>query len=607
MNPCANNSLFFRFLVIVCLFLAVAVPQVTAQEEYQNDTVTKAFYDSLRVRAEKRRLTSLLYDIIVVTPPAPRKVRDKMKSTTPFDEFAGKEIRNSEVIRLDAFGTDIDNPLKSDQSKIEKNLNSTYIKTRRFILNQYLLFKPGDMVSPLVMADNERLLRELSFISDARIIIVPADSNLVDIAVIVRESYPLGFGLRLEGISTGMVKLYDNNFAGLGHKLDLTIPYNFKDYPYPGIGIKYAIRNIARTFSDIELEYSDGLGSTGIGGVFRRSFTTSETMYSWSASVRMTNTTEDLDTMITPVPLRFIYQDYWGARSFMIDRDNVTRFIVSGRYVNNNVYSRPEIDDFSYYRLQKYQLITASFAVSSQRFINTSLIYSYGRTENIPYGYMLEVMGGRELNEFKYRDYVGLKASIGNIFTRFGYIYGGISFSAFYNHGNTEQGLYETRIRYFTPLIQAGRSKIRAFINLYHTRGFNRYMDEYLYLRNNDLVRGFKNDSVTGNNRIVATFEPVLFTPKPLLGFRFAIFAFTDAGFLIKGGLISGEYTNISSFGAGVRIRNDQLVLNTIQIRFAWYPNRPPYSESSWATVDGLVRLKPPGFEPDPPGVIPYR
>ena len=607
MNPCANNSLFFRFLITICLFLAVAVPQVTAQEEYQNDTVTKAFYDSLRVRAEKRRLTSLLYDIIVVTPPAPGKVRDKMKSTTPFDEFAGKVIRNSEVIRLDAFGTDIDNPLKSDQSKIEKTLNSTYIKTHRFILNQYLLFKPGDMVSPLVMADNERLLRELSFISDARIIIVPADSNLVDVAVIVRESYPLGFGLRLEGISTGMVKLYDNNFAGLGHELDLTIPYNFKDYPWPGIGIKYAIRNIARTFSDIELEYSDGLGSTDIGGVFRRSFTTSETKYAWSASVRMTNTTEDLDTMITPVPLRFLYQDYWGARSFMIDRDNVTRFIVSGRYINNNVFSKPEIDDFSYYRLQKYQLIMASFAVSSQRFINTSLIYSYGRTENIPYGYMFELMGGREVNEFKYRDYFGLKASIGNIFTRFGYIYGGISFSTFYNNGNTEQGLFEARIRYFTPVIQAGRSKIRTFINLYHTRGFNRYTDEYLYLRNNDLVRGFKNDSVAGNNRIVATFEPVLFTPRPLLGFRFAIFAFADAGFLIKGGLTSGEYTNISSFGAGVRIRNDQLVLNTIQIRFAWYPNRPPYSEASWATVDGLVRLKPPRFEPDPPGVVPYR
>lgn len=607
MNPCTNNSLFFTSLIIICLFLAASELHVTAQEDYQNDTITRIFYDSLKVRAEKRKITSLLYDLIVVAPPSPGSLRDKMKSTSPYEEFEGKIIRKREVIRLDAFGTNMDNPLVSDPSKAEKTLNSTYIKTRRFVLNQYLLFSTGDTVSPLEMADNERILRELSFIADARIIIVPADSNLVDVAVIVRETYPMGFDFRIDGLSSGMLKLFDKNIAGLGHELDLTLPYDFKEYASPGFGIKYTIRNIARTFSDLELDYSDGLGSACIGGVYRRNFITSETRYAWSASVKMTNTTEDLDTMLTPVPLRFVHQDFWGARAFMLNRANVTRLILSGRYIHNNVFRRPEIDDFSYYRLQNYQLITASLAVSSQRFINTSLIYSYGRTENIPYGYMLEVMGGREINEFKYRTYAGLKVSYGNIFTRFGYVYGGFSFSTFYNHGHTEQGMFKTSIRYFTPLIEAGRSKIRTFINLYYTKGFNRYTDEYLFLRNNDLVRGFRNDSITGNKRIVATFEPVLFTPRSFLGFRFAIFAFADAGFLIKGGLTGGEYNNISALGAGVRIRNDQLVLNTIQIRFAWYPNRPPYSESSWVNLDGLVRLKPPGFEPEPPGVITYQ
>ena len=119
----------------------------------------------------------------------------------------------------------------------------------------------------------------------------------------------------------------------------------------------------------------------------------------------------------------------------MLDRTSVTRLIFSGRYNSNNVFRRPEIDDNSYYRLQSYQLVTGSMALSSQRFINTSLIYSYGRTEDIPYGYMLELMGGRENNEFKWRNYAGLKASFGNIFTRIGYIYGGVSFSTFYNEG----------------------------------------------------------------------------------------------------------------------------------------------------------------------------
>ncbi len=40
----------------------------------------------------------------------------------------------------------------------------------------------------------------------------------------------------------------------------------------------------------------------------------------------------------------------------------------------------------------------------------------------------------------------------------------------------------------------------------------------------------------------------------------------------------SGDFNHISVLGAGVRIRNDRLVLNTVQIRLAWYPNLPAYS-----------------------------
>lgn len=606
MNSCTYNSLFFRLLIIIYLCLTASEIQVTAQEAHPNDTTATAFYDSLKVRAEKRKFTNLLYDIIIVAPPAAGNVREKMKSTVPYVEFEGKVIRKMEVIRLDAFGSDIDNPAATDRPKSARTLNKTYVKTLPFVLNRYLLFKAGDSISALEMADNERLLRDLPFIEDARIIIVPADSNTVDVAVIVRETYPYGFDFRFDDVTRGRVRLFDKNFIGLGHELALSVPYNFEDYKYPGIGVKYAIRNIARTFSDIELEFGDGLGTTIMSGVYSRGFTTSETRYAWSASIKATYTTEDLDTMPAPVPLRFIYQDYWAARSFMLNRANVTRLIVSGRYIDNNVYRRPEIEENSYYRLQRYQLFTADIAVSSQRFINTSLIYSYGRTEDIPYGYMFEVLGGTENNEFKYRTYAGMKASYGNIFTRFGYLYGGFGFTTFYNHGKTEQGMVEGRIRYFTPIIQAGRSKIRTFINLYYLRGLNRYTDEQLYLRNNDLIRGFKNDSITGNTRIVATFEPVLFTPRQILGFRFAIFAFADAGF-IKGGLKTDRYNNVSAFGAGIRIRNDRLVLNTLQIRFAYYPHLLPYSETSWFTVDGLVRLKPPGFEPGPPGVTPYQ
>jgi hypothetical protein len=99
----------------------------------------------------------------------------------------------------------------------------------------------------------------------------------------------------------------------------------------------------------------------------------------------------------------------------------------------------------------------------------------------------------------------------------------------------------------------------------------------------------------------------VLLINRDLVGFRFALFAFADVAILVKDGFTDGQRYTIPALGAGVRIRNDRLVLNTLQIRLAWYPNTPPYSEASWIDVGGVVRLKPPGFEPGPPGMIPFQ
>jgi hypothetical protein len=600
------KSFLPRSLFLIILFNLFTGMTISAQEETKNDSISKAFYDSLRVKAEKRRITSLLYDMIVVTRAPRGTARENMASTSFYDEYEGKIIRNRKVIRLNAFGTDLDDPEDYKPSRTEKLLNSTYTKTKRFILNQYLLFKAGDTISPLQIADNERLLRRLPYIDDAHITIMPVDSNLADVTIILREKYPYGADVRFNGIEKGKVRLYDWNLAGLGHELALAVPYDFSEYPYPGFGIEYSVKNIARSFSDLVLEFSDGLGSTCLGGEYKRHFVTSETKYAWSASIKYTRTTEDLDTMSIPVPLNFTWQDYWGARSLMLDRESVTRLIISGRYVQNRVFKRPKIDEISYYRLQNYQLVTGSLAVSSQRFINTSLIYSYGRTEDIPFGYLIELTGGREKNEFKWRTYAGLKLAWGNIFTRAGYIYSDLTLSTFNNNGTAEQGELQADLRYFTPLIQAGRSKIRTFVNFSYTRGINRYTDELLYLRDNDFVRGFSNDSISGITRLAASVEPVVFIRQPIAGFRFAIFAFADAGLLLNESFTEGAYYLVPAIGAGVRIRNDQLVLNTLQIRLAWYPNTPPYSVAPWISAAGIMKLKPPGFEPEPPGMTPF-
>lgn len=606
MKSCTIKTVKFVLIPLLTLSFFQAGPHVAAQDIIVPDTLSKAFYDSLMVRAERRRLTRLLYDMLIITPAPPGQAREKLASTKAYEAYEGLKIRSIEIIRLDAFGQDIDNPQEKNPSRAERLMNSTYTKTRKFVLNQHLLFKPGDTISSLELSDNERLLRELPYIDDSRITVVPADSNYADIAVVVREKYPVGANIRIDDIRSGRIGLYTRNFIGMGHELEISSPYDYNEYNTPGIGLRYSINNIARSFSDLNIHLSDGLGTTNIGGVFSRDFVTSETRYAWSGSVIFTSTNEGIDTMAVPAPLRFTRQDYWVARSFMLDRSSVTRLIVSGRYMHNNVFRRPDIDDFSYYRFQNYQSLTGSLTVTSQRFINTSLIYSYGRTEDIPYGYMAELLWGREKNEFKLRNYAGGNLAYGNFFTGVGYLYAGLGVSAFYNDGHTEQGLFQGSIRYFTPLVRLGRSRVRTFLNVKYSRGFNRYSDECLYFRDDGLIRGFRNDSLSGNTRIALSLEPVLFINKPVIGFRFAVFAFADAGLLSRGQPMGEDYYTVLALGAGVRIRNDQLVLNTLQLRIAWYPHSPPWSESQMMTVNSLTRLRPPRFEPDPPGLVPY-
>ena len=339
MNQCNyKKSLSIRYLILACLLQPAFFFHLRGQEVEHADTVTHAFYDSLRVRAEKRRLSGLIYDIVVVAPSTSENARDAFKNTRMFDEFEGKVIRNRTLIRLDAFGTNIDDPTVKSNSRADRLINSSYTKTREFVINKYLLFREGDTISSLTMADNERLLRELPYIDDVRITIIPVSEETADVAIIIREKYPYGFDLSLSDFSVGTVRLFDKNLFGMGHDLEISLPYNFDKYPYPGFGTKYAIRNLARSFADLELDFSDGLGSTRMGGAFRRDFTTSETRYAWSASVRLTYTTEDLDTMAIPNQLRYTFQDYWLMRSFLVDRASVSRIIAGVRYVNNNTY-----------------------------------------------------------------------------------------------------------------------------------------------------------------------------------------------------------------------------------------------------------------------------
>ncbi len=567
---------------------------------------TLVFYDSLKAKAERKNITKILYDIVVVPPARINTSRMHERNISNFTEHSGKIVRHILFKRLNAFGTTITDPEASLQNEQQYFLNKTHIKTREYVLKNYLLFEENDSLVPHEVSESERLLRQLSFVYDARIVVIPVSNMEVDIMVITKDIYSLGLMSDIHGFNAGKVSIFDKNLFGLGHELLFEIPYNYRKFNSIGFTAAYTLKNISRTMIDVKLHYRDAFNRKVAGVDISRKFLTPYTKYAGGIKVNESYILEDLDSLAIPQPVEYNNYDMWFGRSFMID-DNFTRFVISGRYINNNVWNRPEITSDSYYEYQKYKIYLGSLSLVSQRYYKSNLIYNFGRNEDIPYGGILELTYGKEYSEFDNRDYLSVESAFGNFVPNLGYLYGRGIISTFLKDNKTEQGLLQLHFKYISDLYNLKSYKLRLFGDLDYCRGFYRYHDEHLAIGEETGIRGFKNDSLLPDQRIYLNLEAVAFSKAFIYGFRFALFGYADIVLFARDKMFY-EYDNmVAGFGIGFRIRNENLIFNTFQVRFGLYPGAPPHSILEYVDIDGEKLLNPPGFDPVAPGVEKFR
>ncbi|HKK41306.1 MAG TPA: hypothetical protein VJ963_02770, partial [Bacteroidales bacterium] len=453
-----------------------------------------------------------LYDLVVISPDT---TNNKFNQTSDegYKTYSGRMIRNIDIQRLNVFGVDINNPAVKKRSRFDNLLNSTHVNTNENIIRKNLLFSSGDTISPLTLSDNERLLRQLPYIDDARIIVIPVSDSEADVMVLTKDVYSLGADYTYKGLRAGNISVFEKNIFGTGHEFGIDIPFNSRLPESPGFGLHYTVDNIAKSFINLNTYYLTGLGQTTYGFDLSRKLVSSETKYAGGISLRQMYTSEDLDTLPSPQPLKYNFQDYWISRSFLINRGSVSRIITGLRYTNNNVFNHPFILPDSYYKIQKYKIFLASLSYSVQKYYKTSLLYNYGRTEDVPYGALVKLTGGREFNEFKTRTYLGGEVSVGQSLSNLGYLYAYTGIAAFLNGKTTEQGIYSLDLKFFSNLIPLGKGRIRNFININYTRGFDRNRDEFLSFYRTNGFSGIKNDTVTGERRLTLSLESVIFSP----------------------------------------------------------------------------------------------
>ena len=225
---------------------------------------TAQTYDSLFNWAEKKPLRNNLIRLVVNKNASnSEQVAINAPSDERYKPYAGMTIRNIRLAKLDPFGPRINDTIFLEETNLERVLNSAH--TRDKVLIKSLLFNRGDLLNPRIIADNERIIRHLPFIQDARLIVIPVSENTVDILLISKDQYSIGFGFNANSLKAGSFDLFDQNFLGIGHRISAELIYNYNQSTQWGYGFSYSSQNLFGSFIKAEAKYRTTFNAEIIG------------------------------------------------------------------------------------------------------------------------------------------------------------------------------------------------------------------------------------------------------------------------------------------------------------------------------------------------------
>lgn len=576
----------FKMKRIAALVLLIFMQYSYSSAQYSlQDTVIlkkhSQFYDSLEYRANQKKLTSWIYDALI-TPPRPY-VDKKALALDYYHQYAGKVIAEIDIQALDVFGPSLNNPTKEAKHWAEKAANIVHTKSNLKTIKKRLLFKIGDALDPEVMYENERLIRDLPYIRDTRII-VEQDSiyeGLVNVTVLTKDRFSFGVSGGVNGTSSGSLKLYNRNIFGVGHEVSVRFVGHLNREPYLGIETFYSINNIAGKYLDIRLGYLNTYLREGYVLEADKPFYTTTTKWGYGAtSARMYRT--DRITNNDPVrvneDLNVSFNSLWGGRGINISphRKNITQLVFLAGLNNWNYFEEPSVAEENKHFFANHTLYMAGITISQRRFIQDQLIYSYGITEDIPEGFKNELVVGYDANEFGDRHYVHFLTSNGNLLlSQSGYLYLSAGIGGYLNNKHFEEGQIQANLSFITKLYSPGKKRTRTFVDASYTLGIRRYPIENLTLGKQDHIRGFDSDIAVGKQRLNLKLEHVVFMPRQFYKFNLAFFGFADVGAIGSNNKFILKEDYYSGVGFGLRLHNENLVFETIRLRLAFYPFFP--------------------------------
>ena len=573
-------------------------------------------YTKIKDFAYKAKWTKELYKKVFVNPHRGYlNVMRTQNSEERFKAYSGKVIHDISIVVLPPYGTSVYDTtyFEEDMGWLKNLANKTHMKTAEKVIRRQLTIKPGMLLVPFELVQNEILLRRLDYIDDANMIVTedPDNPAQVNVTLICKDQLSWGATVESNFLNSFDIGLENKNFMKLGHVLNYEFSYRGTKDKKWGNELEYKVNSLWGTHINIRGYYRNDYREKEVFVDVERQFLTNRMKWAGGMGVGRVFYSDDLpDRNVNRLEelFNYHYQDVWLGKSFLLPYRysyNQNMFL-TGRFFTTLFNNRPLVTDDTnhlYYNRRDY---FAAFTYIKMKYYKANLIYDFGRTEDIPTGLMLSLTTGYEKSEFDNYGYIAGECHYSH-FNKYDERYYALeaALGSYVNEDGFTRGTLKLGASHISNLCSWGSFKFRFYNDVHYVKGIRRYPGDFLYMEDRN-IRGFSSDTLRGNQKLSSSLATTFFLPYIKKGFRVSISSFCDFGVIAADNKKLVHSKTYWGFGVGVNLRNDNVVIKNISFRFAVYPTIPEDGRSFQAILSSGNRGSFYDYHVTKPQVIQY-
>lgn len=580
-----KRSSYLKFIAVIPAILLYCQPLFSQKKDTTNGRANQIINEVMR---PFKRDTAQVDRLHVL-----RRNDEKYQS------FTGLKIRNIDIKRI-PFGASFADTTQVLENTLTHLANKLHHLTRIQVIKKNLFFGVYDTINPYLLADNERYLRDLSYLRDADFkIIRVAGTDSADVVVVTKDLFSLGGAVNSLGLDVSNVEVREDNIRGSGNAAVLYLSYDENRTKNLALGGELIRRNIDQTFITQTVGYQSYYNSVRAPRQenyfyynLNKPLLNRYTKFTYELDVSYHSTSNRYNTdSIYNSDFRYRYSQFEGWLGYNIngrkfspaDESKKLRLLSGVRVVSRNFNIIPEKYKKNYnWEYANLGAVLASFTFYRQNFFKTQFVYGFGINEDIPEGLLFTFTSGYTIKEDLSRPFIGVNFQQYGFIKNKNYLDYTLRFEGYLNKKRIEDINLLASINYFDQLKPInGKWKQRFFLSLSAARQINSVLNEPLFLNSSFGLAEYGKDYRGGDIRISSRAESVFFSPWSLAAFRFApllsvnVTAFAPA---------DSRISLFSSIGAGIRTRNESLIFGTIELKGNYFPNKNFYGD--YLTVD---------------------